>query len=207
MSSRFICLRSARLAARHPCHRRTFALAANSRADHVRIVEVGPRDGLQNEKQTIPLATKIELVERLAKTGLTTIEAGSFVSPKWVPQVRKEVRSYWGFTDEEDRWPTRLRCSNTSFLDHRNRHILSHTNGFCQTSRALTTSSPCGSRSHNRQGKTHILHLHPPQAPKTDQRRTRPPQTPMLCPQHRYTNSRSSQQQQSPSHKRIQTAL
>jgi hydroxymethylglutaryl-CoA lyase len=54
----------------------------------VKIVEVGPRDGLQNEKTTIPLATKIELIERLAATGLTTIEAGSFVSPKWVPQVR-----------------------------------------------------------------------------------------------------------------------
>ncbi|KAG9185711.1 hydroxymethylglutaryl-CoA lyase [Alternaria panax] len=87
MTSKFACLRSARLAARHPCPRRTFASAANSRADHVRIVEVGPRDGLQNEKQTVPLATKIELVERLAKTGLTTIEAGSFVSPKWVPQM------------------------------------------------------------------------------------------------------------------------
>ncbi|CAI9630058.1 hydroxymethylglutaryl-lyase [Alternaria burnsii] len=87
MTSKFRCLRSARLAARHPCPRRTFASAANNRADHVRIVEVGPRDGLQNEKQTVPLATKIELVERLARTGLTTIEAGSFVSPKWVPQM------------------------------------------------------------------------------------------------------------------------
>ncbi|KAI0577551.1 Hydroxymethylglutaryl-CoA lyase [Pyrenophora tritici-repentis] len=87
MSSKLFCLRSARLAARHPCRRRTFASAASSRADHVRIVEVGPRDGLQNEKKTIPLATKIELVERLARTGLTTIEAGSFVSPKWVPQM------------------------------------------------------------------------------------------------------------------------
>ncbi|USP81034.1 3-hydroxy-3-isohexenylglutaryl-CoA/hydroxy-methylglutaryl-CoA lyase [Curvularia clavata] len=87
MSSKFLCLRSARLAARHPCPRRTFASAASSRADHVRIVEVGPRDGLQNEKQTIPLGTKIDLVERLAKTGLTTIEAGSFVAPKWVPQM------------------------------------------------------------------------------------------------------------------------
>lgn len=56
--------------------------------NRVKIVEVGPRDGLQNEKAVIPLATKIELIERLAKTGLTTIEAGSFVSPKWVPQVR-----------------------------------------------------------------------------------------------------------------------
>ncbi|KAJ8107696.1 hypothetical protein OPT61_g8691 [Boeremia exigua] len=86
MSSKFICLRAARLAARHPCHRRTFASAASSR-DAVRIVEVGPRDGLQNEKKAIPVATKIELVERLARTGLRTIEAGSFVSPKWTPQM------------------------------------------------------------------------------------------------------------------------
>ncbi|KAF2463474.1 hydroxymethylglutaryl-CoA lyase [Lindgomyces ingoldianus] len=86
MSSKLRCLRSARLAARYPC-RRTFATASTNRADYVRIVEVGPRDGLQNEKQTIPVATKIELVERLAQTGLKTIEAGSFVSPKWVPQM------------------------------------------------------------------------------------------------------------------------
>ncbi len=88
MSSKFIFLRSARLAARYPCLRRNFATTASSRADHVRIVEVGPRDGLQNEKQSIPVATKIELVNRLAQTGLRTIEAGSFVSPKWVPQAR-----------------------------------------------------------------------------------------------------------------------
>ncbi|KAM7208549.1 hypothetical protein V8F20_001230 [Naviculisporaceae sp. PSN 640] len=55
--------------------------------NRVKLVEVGPRDGLQNEKTTIPLATKIDLIERLARTGLTTIEAGSFVSPKWVPQM------------------------------------------------------------------------------------------------------------------------
>jgi hydroxymethylglutaryl-CoA lyase len=55
--------------------------------NRVKLVEMGPRDGLQNEKKTISLATKIELIERLAKTGLETIEAGSFVSPKWVPQV------------------------------------------------------------------------------------------------------------------------
>lgn len=55
--------------------------------NRVKIVEVGPRDGLQNEKKSIPLATKIDLIERLAKTGLTAIEAGSFVSPKWVPQM------------------------------------------------------------------------------------------------------------------------
>ncbi len=53
----------------------------------VKIVEVGPRDGLQNEKQVIPTETKIELIERLAEAGLSVIEATSFVSPKWVPQM------------------------------------------------------------------------------------------------------------------------
>lgn len=53
----------------------------------VRLVEVGPRDGLQNEKQPIDTATKIELIERLTDAGLNYIEAGSFVNPKWVPQM------------------------------------------------------------------------------------------------------------------------
>ncbi|KAI1914374.1 hypothetical protein LOZ12_001565 [Ophidiomyces ophidiicola] len=55
--------------------------------DFVRIVEVGPRDGLQNEKKAIPVETKIELIERLSKTGVKTLEAGSFVPAKWVPQM------------------------------------------------------------------------------------------------------------------------
>lgn len=53
----------------------------------VRVVEVGPRDGLQNEAKTVSTATKVALIERLADAGLKTIEAGSFVSPKWVPQM------------------------------------------------------------------------------------------------------------------------
>lgn len=53
----------------------------------VRIVEVGPRDGLQNEKQVVPTAAKVELINRLSATGLKTVEATSFVSPKWVPQL------------------------------------------------------------------------------------------------------------------------
>ncbi len=53
----------------------------------VKIVEVGPRDGLQNEKQLVPTETKIELINRLADAGLRVIEATSFVSPKWVPQM------------------------------------------------------------------------------------------------------------------------
>lgn len=55
--------------------------------NRVRIVEVGPRDGLQNEKQVIPTETKLELIERLANAGLREIEATAFVSPKWVPQM------------------------------------------------------------------------------------------------------------------------
>ncbi|TAL74659.1 MAG: hydroxymethylglutaryl-CoA lyase [Rhodanobacter sp.] len=53
----------------------------------VRIVEVGARDGLQNEKTMLPTPTKIALIDRLSATGLKTIEATSFVSPKWVPQL------------------------------------------------------------------------------------------------------------------------
>lgn len=55
--------------------------------DKVKIVEVAPRDGLQNEKSFISTATKIELVDRLAKAGFANVEAVSFVSPKWVPQM------------------------------------------------------------------------------------------------------------------------
>ncbi|RZF35161.1 hypothetical protein LSTR_LSTR007863, partial [Laodelphax striatellus] len=61
--------------------------------ERVRIVEGGPRDGLQNEPQSVPTATKVEMIERLSRTGLKTVEATSFVSPKWVPQMsdHKEV--------------------------------------------------------------------------------------------------------------------
>jgi hydroxymethylglutaryl-CoA lyase len=60
----------------------------------VRIVEVGPRDGLQNESSPVSVATKVELIERLADAGLQTIEAGSFVSPKWVPQMAGSDRVF-----------------------------------------------------------------------------------------------------------------
>ena len=53
----------------------------------VKIVDVGPRDGLQNEKAMVPAAIKIELVHRLQAAGLREIEVTSFVSPKWVPQM------------------------------------------------------------------------------------------------------------------------
>src|SRR5579862_3814782 len=55
--------------------------------DYVRIVEVGPRDGLQNEAKNLSTAIKVDLINRLSDTGLSTIEVGSFVSPKWIPQL------------------------------------------------------------------------------------------------------------------------
>ncbi|KAI9820726.1 MAG: hypothetical protein M1827_005096 [Pycnora praestabilis] len=67
--------------------RRAFASNTRRPAEQVRIVEVGPRDGLQNEKNIISLETKIELIERLTRTGLRDIEAGAFVAPKWTPQM------------------------------------------------------------------------------------------------------------------------
>ena len=68
----------------------------------VKIVEVGPRDGLQNEKETVPTATKLELIERLAQTGLRAIEATAFVSPKWVPQMGDHVELMQGLQRHPD---------------------------------------------------------------------------------------------------------
>lgn len=67
----------------------------------VRIVEVGARDGLQNEKTIIPAATKIELIDRLSATGLRTIEATSFVSPKWVPQLADAAEVFAGIAQRD----------------------------------------------------------------------------------------------------------
>lgn len=70
---------------------KSFSAAASPRSSSlsktVRIVEVGPRDGLQNIKTVIPTSIKIELIKRLASCGNSIIEATSFVSPKWVPQL------------------------------------------------------------------------------------------------------------------------
>ncbi|MCP3672995.1 MAG: hydroxymethylglutaryl-CoA lyase [Gammaproteobacteria bacterium] len=63
------------------------SLMLNLTPQHVKIVEVGPRDGLQNEATLVPVEIKLRLIELLADAGLSTIEATSFVSPKWVPQM------------------------------------------------------------------------------------------------------------------------
>lgn len=64
--------------------------------DDVRLVEVGPRDGLQNEAAQVATADKIALIDRLSATGLRSIEATSFVSPKWVPQLADAAEVYAG---------------------------------------------------------------------------------------------------------------
>ena len=68
-----------------------YATTASERIP-VKVVEVGPRDGLQNEKTIIPPDVKVGLINRLGRAGSRVIEAGSFVSPKWVPQVCSHAR-------------------------------------------------------------------------------------------------------------------
>lgn len=65
-----------------------------STRERVRVVEVGPRDGLQNEAKPIPTATKVALIDRLAGCGFKTIEATSFVAPQWVPQLADAAEVY-----------------------------------------------------------------------------------------------------------------
>ncbi|MGB3275335.1 MAG: hydroxymethylglutaryl-CoA lyase [Castellaniella sp.] len=71
-------------------------------AEHIKIVEVGPRDGLQNEKQFVDTAIKIELVDRLAAAGFANVESASFVSPKWVPQMADGAEVMAGITRHAD---------------------------------------------------------------------------------------------------------
>ena len=68
----------------------------------VQLIDVGPRDGLQNEKQPVPASVKMELVHRLQATGLTEIEVTSFVSPKWVPQMADNAQVMAGIERRPD---------------------------------------------------------------------------------------------------------
>jgi hydroxymethylglutaryl-CoA lyase len=69
---------------------------------HVRLVEVGPRDGLQNEPGGVPTEARIGLIDRLADAGVRTIESGSFVSPKWVPQMADTAAVMAGIKRRDD---------------------------------------------------------------------------------------------------------
>ncbi|MGH1541948.1 MAG: hydroxymethylglutaryl-CoA lyase [Arenicella sp.] len=62
----------------------------------VKVVEVGPRDGLQNESNILPTNTRVQFIDRLAEAGLSYIEAGSFVNPKWVPQMADSAEVFAG---------------------------------------------------------------------------------------------------------------
>ncbi|MEP0203676.1 MAG: hydroxymethylglutaryl-CoA lyase [Halioglobus sp.] len=68
---------------------------------HAKIVEVGPRDGLQNEKQLIPLETKLQLIDDLGDAGITAIESGSFVNPKWIPQMADSEAVFRGLNRKD----------------------------------------------------------------------------------------------------------
>ncbi len=71
---------------------------SRSLPSEVRIVEVGPRDGLQNEAQPIAVETRVTLVDMLADAGLPVVETGSFVNPKWVPQMASSEAVFAGIT-------------------------------------------------------------------------------------------------------------
>jgi hydroxymethylglutaryl-CoA lyase len=70
----------------------------------VKVVEVSPRDGLQNEKAEVSTETKVALIERLAQAGITNIESASFVSPKWVPQMADGAAVMAGITRRPGTW-------------------------------------------------------------------------------------------------------
>lgn len=84
-SSRAPARSAARPHALRPC--RAQAFLGHQLPGRVTLVEVGPRDGLQNEPEKVPTAVKVELIKRLGEAGLPVIETTSFVSPKWVPQL------------------------------------------------------------------------------------------------------------------------
>uniref|UniRef100_A0A3P8QH04 hydroxymethylglutaryl-CoA lyase n=1 Tax=Astatotilapia calliptera TaxID=8154 RepID=A0A3P8QH04_ASTCA len=83
------------LAVSVPC---CYANSAQAFPGKVKIVEVGPRDGLQNEKTLVPTEAKIKLINMLSESGLSVIEATSFVSPKWVPQMADQVEVMKGIS-------------------------------------------------------------------------------------------------------------
>jgi HMGL-like len=79
---------------------------SQSAEDHVQIVEVGPRDGLQNEAKIVSTQDKIRLITLLAEAGCTNIEAASFVSPKWVPNMANSLDVMHGLSFLRERFPS-----------------------------------------------------------------------------------------------------
>ena len=79
----------------------------------VSIVEMGARDGLQNEAADVPAIIKAGLVDRLAASGVRRIEVGSFVSPRWVPQMADSAEVFAGITRSISSAALSLQCSST----------------------------------------------------------------------------------------------
>jgi len=139
--------------------RRCYATASDVRSppsaqprpdNYVRLVEVGPRDGLQNEKKAIPYETKIELIERLARTGVSCIEAGSFVSPKWVPQMDNSGKIMEHILTQKIASPAPVMYSflapNAKGVENATTLLQQHQDGFLSQTQALvgldTTGRP-----------------------------------------------------------------
>lgn len=82
--------------------------AAGVAAKKARIVEVGLRDGLQNEKTLVSLDTKLQLLDKIYAAGLRDIEAGAFVSPQWVPQMKdtKDIFTHLKKASEANKYPS-----------------------------------------------------------------------------------------------------
>src|SRR5438132_10367006 len=83
-------------------HRRDGTTVKDFKGRHVTVVEVGPRDGLQNERAAVSTADKIEFVNRLSAAKLSAIEVSAFVSPKWVPQMADASEVFAGIMRRPD---------------------------------------------------------------------------------------------------------
>mmetsp|Transcript_8370 Transcript_8370/g.20567 ORF Transcript_8370/g.20567 Transcript_8370/m.20567 type:complete len:415 (-) Transcript_8370:415-1659(-) len=103
----------------------------------VKIVEVGPRDGLQNEKQKVPAHAKIEFINKLSKTGLEVIEATSFVSPRWVPQMADASEVLDGI-DRAEGVSYPVLCPNMKGLENALKHDVEEVAVFSAASESFT---------------------------------------------------------------------
>lgn len=83
----------------------------SARTGQIQIVEVGPRDGLQNEARSLSLESRLKFIEHLAASGLKRIEVGAFVSPNWVPQMRGSAELIQRLYEEGRTWPKGVRFS------------------------------------------------------------------------------------------------
>jgi hydroxymethylglutaryl-CoA lyase len=125
----------------------------------VRLIDVGPRDGLQNEKQPVPAAVKIELVDRLQAAGLKEIEVTSYVSPKWVPQMAHNHEVMQGITRQTGvRYSVltpNLKGFEAAVADTPDEIVVFGSAGEASAGRTSTAASPKASSASHRWWKRH----------------------------------------------------